>query len=447
MGTKTFGNTSAQAGDTYYSTANGTSWASGSTGTAPEEMYIDNIYIYCGSHDGGASSFTFGVFDGSLNLLSSTGSYSYGTGYGWNHGSLGAGSYCHIASGALFKAGFFATGQGSQIQCDTNTTNGSFYIQLNTSSLGSMGGAMHDTGSGNLQWYVTYFPHATISGLSSSSGTVGQNIAVYGQSFSAGIASVTLSGVGCSYSVQSDSQLTFTVPAGANSGTLTVTTYAGQASYSTFYVVPTFSSLSASSGHTGDTVSIYGTGFVQVNGVYFNGVAANYSVISDTQINATVPAAATTGPIHIATAGGNAYSGTFSILPTISGFSPTSGGVGTAVTINGSGFADATGVQFNGTAAGSVTVNSDTQITASVPSGATTGPITVTGNGGSVASGTNFTVASAYVYRNVSGTNEWVDASEVAVYRNVSGTDEMVIATGTYVYRDVNGTPQWVIAS
>ncbi len=60
----------------------------------------------------------------------------------------------------------------------------------------------------------------------------------------------------------------------------------------------------------------------------------------------------------------------------ISGFVPNNGPVGTIVTISGSGFAPASDVLFNGTSA-SFTIDSDTQITATVPAGATTGPITV----------------------------------------------------------------------
>ena len=40
----------------------------------------------------------------------------------------------------------------------------------------------------------------------------------------------------------------------------------------------------------------------------------------------------------------------------------------------------------------SFTVNSDTQVTADVPTGAVTGKIVITTNGGSVKSSTNFTV-------------------------------------------------------
>jgi Bacterial Ig domain/Phosphoesterase family/Chitobiase/beta-hexosaminidase C-terminal domain len=63
--------------------------------------------------------------------------------------------------------------------------------------------------------------------------------------------------------------------------------------------------------------------------------------------------------------------------PTISSFTPASGWPGTLVTIAGSGFKGTTAVSFNGTAA-AFTVTSGTQLTATVPAGATTGPISVT---------------------------------------------------------------------
>jgi len=76
----------------------------------------------------------------------------------------------------------------------------------------------------------------------------------------------------------------------------------------------------------------------------------------------------------------------------VSGVIPTSGTVGTTVVISGSGFTGATAVQFNGTAATSFTLNNDGQITATVPTGATTGVITVVKGTCSAASTSNFTV-------------------------------------------------------
>jgi len=78
-------------------------------------------------------------------------------------------------------------------------------------------------------------------------------------------------------------------------------------------------------------------------------------------------------------------------LPVISSFTPASGPAGTTVTINGSAFTGATAVRFNGTAA-NFTVNSDGEITATVPAGATSGPIAVATPAGSGTSAGSFTV-------------------------------------------------------
>ncbi len=77
--------------------------------------------------------------------------------------------------------------------------------------------------------------------------------------------------------------------------------------------------------------------------------------------------------------------------PSITTFTPTSGPAGTSVAIDGSGFTGATKVAFNGTSA-VFAVASDTRITATVPAGATTGPIAVTGASATATSSSPFTV-------------------------------------------------------
>ena len=62
--------------------------------------------------------------------------------------------------------------------------------------------------------------------------------------------------------------------------------------------------------------------------------------------------------------------------PVVTGFSPASGTVGSTVVITGTGLSLASTVTFNGTSA-AFTINSATQLTATVPPGATTGAITV----------------------------------------------------------------------
>ena len=80
--------------------------------------------------------------------------------------------------------------------------------------------------------------------------------------------------------------------------------------------------------------------------------------------------------------------------PTITGFSPTSGPVGSTVTISGTNFVSLEGVTFGGNvdAAGSYT---STQIMVTVPSGAQTGVLTVQTQSGTASTATAFTVAAA----------------------------------------------------
>lgn len=74
---------------------------------------------------------------------------------------------------------------------------------------------------------------------------------------------------------------------------------------------------------------------------------------------------------------------------------PSSAAVGDSVAIAGSGFTGATEVKFGAIPAITFTVDSDTQITATVPAGATTGPIAVTVPVGSVISTTDLVIKHA----------------------------------------------------
>ncbi len=85
-------------------------------------------------------------------------------------------------------------------------------------------------------------------------------------------------------------------------------------------------------------------------------------------------------------------------LPIINSFTPTSGPAGTEVTLTGGNFTGTTAVAFSGTPAASFTVDLDTQIRATVPGGATSGPISVTNAAGASASAGSFTVTAATVH-------------------------------------------------
>jgi uncharacterized repeat protein (TIGR03803 family) len=160
------------------------------------------------------------------------------------------------------------------------------------------------------------------------------------------------------------------------------TTYGGPKNVGTVFSLSMglgpFVSLVRSSGKVGQFDGILGQGFTGATSVSFNGTPANFTVKSDTFLTATVPAGATTGPVTVATPSGTLSSNvSFRVMPQILSFSPTSGPVGSSVVITGNSFTGATLVGFGGVPATSFTVNSDTQITATVPTGAQTGNIAV----------------------------------------------------------------------
>ena len=161
---------------------------------------------------------------------------------------------------------------------------------------------------------------------------------------------------------------------------------------------PTVTSFSPTSGAAGTTVTVAGTDFTGASSVRFNGTGATFTVNSASSISATVPTGATSGTISVTTAGGTGTSSSsFTVTtppppPTISSLAPTSGRVGTNVSITGTNVNGATAVRFNGTSATIFTVNSASSISATVPAGATTGKVTVTTPGGTANSAQNFKV-------------------------------------------------------
>jgi hypothetical protein len=148
---------------------------------------------------------------------------------------------------------------------------------------------------------------------------------------------------------------------------------------------PSIMNFAPQSGAVGTVVTLNGSGFTGSN-LAWVGAARNAAVkvVSDTQIQVTIPAGATTGAIGIFNPSYAAFTpSTFTIAtsaatykqPGIMNFSPAAGPAGTVVTVNGSGFTGAN-LAWIGTARNAgVKVISDTQLQVTVPVGATTGAI------------------------------------------------------------------------
>lgn len=189
-------------------------------------------------------------------------------------------------------------------------TNGKLYGM--TASGGTQGGSAGDgvffSYNIGAQPFVSFLPQAR---------KVGAGVQVFGRGFT-GTTTVAFNGISASFVVVSNTFLTATVPEGAETGFITVTTPHGTlTSNRKLQVRPQIRSFSPASGPPGTTVVINGDSYTGTTKVTFGGNnATNFAVVSDKQITAVVPVGARTGNIGITTTGAPSYSSNgFTVTP------------------------------------------------------------------------------------------------------------------------------------
>jgi predicted secreted protein len=232
-----------------------------------------------------------------------------------------------------------------------------------------------------------------ISGISPASGPVGTSVTITGLNFGAsqGTSTVTFNGVAATASTWSDTSILTAVPGGATTGDVIVTVngLASNAAGFTVLPAPSITGLSPTSGPVGTSVTISGSNFGDAPGtstISFNGTLGTSTSWSATSITTAVPTGAASGPV-VVTVNGVASNGVaFTVTapaPNITNVSPASGPVGTLVTITGTNFGATQGTGFVtlGTTQGNVLSWSNTQVTAIVAPGSSTGMVQVTQNG------------------------------------------------------------------
>jgi len=124
------------------------------------------------------------------------------------------------------------------------------------------------------------------------------------------------------------------------------------------------------------------------------------------------------------------------ILPVINSFSPTSGLPGDSITITGTDFTGATAVKFNNVAASVFSVDSATQISATVPTGASTGTISVTTPNGTGTSLGTFTIP-ALTLSAPSSINEGVSGSTGTISIPTALGAPLVVTIGSSTVADL----------
>ena len=319
-----------------------------------------------------------------------------------------------------------------------------------------------------------FVPPPTITSLSPSSGSIGQTVTITGTHFgpSKGVSTVLFNnGIAAIPTAWSETSITVPVPAGATTGPVAVTVFQSSNS-AVFTVLGVITGNVTQGGGTpvaAATVQALQSGQViastttTAGGTYTlpNLVAGSYDVTvsaagygSQSKSSVVVPpSGAASVSFALSSTGAVAY--TYDALNRLTGvvngtggahytydavgnvlaieaaaagsvgivsISPTSGPVGSTVTITGSGFGTQTGdntVRFNGTVATAL-FNSATRVIAAVPAGATTGPVTVTTVVGSAATPEAFVVTSTSGVLTISGFTPAIGAPGAAV--TVTGT-------------------------
>ncbi|NBR15269.1 MAG: hypothetical protein EBU01_11940, partial [Crocinitomicaceae bacterium] len=267
----------------------------------------------------------------------------------------------------------------------------------------------------------------TITGFSASTIRPGQLFTIYGKWFT-GLTSIVycaklgcvtgptseLEGQGVSIS---DTAITVRAPINVPSGQIRITTVNGfNYSPSAISVYPTpkitatkVGGKASTTAQRGATVSLTGTTF-RAASVTFGAATAQVAVSaspapSDTTMSVVVPANATPGSVVdlVVTSQNGVTSAPVAFTigydsPTVSSMSTSAAKIGALLTINGTELTEITSVKFGLNKLADLTdpafANSNTAVTVKVPTGAVTGPITLTARGGSVTT-SSFTVYQA----------------------------------------------------
>lgn len=284
-----------------------------------------------------------------------------------------------------------------------------------------------------------------IENFTPTSGPVNTVVTITGQNF-INATSVSFSGgsvTSANFISKTDNEIKVAVPSTAYSGAITVISTIGRHTSSLLFNVegaPFISSFTPESGAAGSVVTISGQSLLNATHIYVGSgsvLAKDFISKSDSEIKVNVPTLASTGSIRVTTTNGQfTTAGLYTVetAPVINSFSPSSGYLGSSLTITGQNFTGATRVYVgSGSITSGFTVSPDgTTITLNVPSNATTGTLRVWTNGGQVTStGTYVLLPPSIVFNPnpISFSNVPANSSEVKSYQ-LSGEG---LANGTPV--------------
>lgn len=168
-------------------------------------------------------------------------------------------------------------------------------------------------------------PKPQIDSIQPDSGPVGTSVTISGSGFSATASEneVVFDGTAAEITNASESQLTATVPDGAESGSVVVSVNGVTASGPSFTVepeAPTITSVEPKNGAVGIEVIIEGKNFspsASGNTITFNGVQAQVRGAAEDQLLTEVPQGADDGPVEVTVSGKSTTGPEFNVVPVL----------------------------------------------------------------------------------------------------------------------------------
>ncbi len=333
-----------------------------------------------------------GVMLGSLAAKAAPVITSFSPNYGWSNSVAVPGNIVTITGSGFYPGALIVKFNGvtatnyaatlldgteiqAQIRIGTPSGTGPVVVSVNGSQASTNNG-IYFTVIGPNDPYATGFSPAT--------GTAGSTVVTFSGIHFTSVNGVKFNGVSATTfgPITDDTTFTATVPAGAQAGPVSILKSGAVTfvSATNFYVAPTITSFSPSSGRAGTSVVILGTSFTNATAVKFGGASASFNVDSNSQITAVAPPGVASGAITVIAPGGTYITSTnFKVLPTVSSFTPGFGAAGTNVIVSGANLnASTPTVKFGGITAAAPTGVSSSSLTVVVPAGATNAPISVT---------------------------------------------------------------------
>ena len=205
-------------------------------------------------------------------------------------------------------------------------------------------------------------------------------------------------------------------------------------------LLPAVTAVSATNVAVGGSVVVTGSNLSRVTAFQVGGVTLATSAASETSVTLAMPGVPVSGALSLVSASGTAatsYTLNVYVPLSVTSIAPATGGVGSSVTIAGSGMEAVTAVQFGSGAAATPQSQSATSVTVVVPAGAATGPLTLRGPYNDVASADTFTLLASVTVTSISTA---INGQTMSVTLQGSNLDQVSAAS-------VGNTPATIVSA